>query len=37
VSRSDNERVRDILECIKAIDRAEATVRRYRATPMSRR
>jgi uncharacterized protein with HEPN domain len=29
VSRTDTERVRDILESIEAIDRAEATVRRY--------
>jgi uncharacterized protein with HEPN domain len=29
VSRSDIERVRDILDCIEAIDRAEATVQRY--------
>jgi Uncharacterized conserved protein len=33
VSRSDNERLRDILECIEAIDRAEATVRRYPGDP----
>jgi uncharacterized protein with HEPN domain len=29
VSRSDIERVRDILDCIEAIDRAEAAVQRY--------
>ena len=29
MSRSDTERLRDILECIEGIDRAEATVRRY--------
>jgi uncharacterized protein with HEPN domain len=29
VSRSDIERIRDILDCIEAIDRAEATVQRY--------
>ena len=29
MSRSDPERLRDILECIEAIDRAEATVARY--------
>jgi hypothetical protein len=33
VSRSDTERLRDILECIEAIDRAEATVRRYPGDP----
>jgi uncharacterized protein with HEPN domain len=33
LSRSDNERLRDILECIEAIDRAEATVRRYPGDP----
>jgi len=33
VTRSDNERLRDILECIEAIDRAEATVRRYPGDP----
>ena len=33
MSRSDNERLRDILECIEAIDRAEATVRRYPGDP----
>jgi uncharacterized protein with HEPN domain len=36
VSRSDNERLRDILECIEAIDRAEATVRRYPGRPRCR-
>lgn len=29
MSRSDTERLRDILECIEAIDRAEATLQRY--------
>ena len=29
MSRSDIERIRDILDCIEAIDRAEATVQRY--------
>jgi uncharacterized protein with HEPN domain len=33
VSRTDTERVRDILESIEAIDRAEATVRRYPGDP----
>ena len=33
MSRSDNERLRDILECIEAIEPAEATVRRYPADP----
>ena len=33
MSRSDTERLRDILECIEAIDRAEATVRRYPGDP----
>src|SRR5450759_3467669 len=33
VSRSDTERLRDILECIEGIDRAEATVRRYPGDP----
>ena len=33
MTRSDNERLRDILECIEAIDRAEATVRRYPGDP----
>jgi uncharacterized protein with HEPN domain len=33
VSRSDPERLRDILECIEAIDRAEATVARYPGDP----
>jgi uncharacterized protein with HEPN domain len=34
VSRSDTERLRDILECIEAIERAEATVRRYPGDPV---
>jgi hypothetical protein len=29
VSRTGTERLRDILECVEEIDRAEATVRRY--------
>jgi len=33
VSRSDPERLRDILECIEAIDRAEVTVARYPGDP----
>jgi uncharacterized protein with HEPN domain len=33
VSRTDMERIRDILKSIEAIDRAEATVRRYPADP----
>jgi uncharacterized protein with HEPN domain len=33
VSRSDPERLRDILECIEAIDRAEVTVARYPSDP----
>ena len=33
MSRSDPERLRDILECIEAIDRAEATVARYPGDP----
>ena len=33
MSRSDTERMRDILESIAAIDRAEATVRRYPGDP----
>jgi uncharacterized protein with HEPN domain len=33
VSRTDDERLRDILESIAAIDRAEATVRRYPGDP----
>jgi len=33
VSRSDTERLRDILECNEAIDRAEVTVRRYPGDP----
>ena len=33
MSRADTERLRDILECIEAIDRAEATVRRYPGDP----
>ena len=33
MSRSDTERLRDILECIEAIDRAEATVGRYPGDP----
>jgi hypothetical protein len=33
VSRSDLERLRDILECIEAIDRAEVTVARYPGDP----
>lgn len=33
MSRSDPERLRDILECIEAIDRAEVTVARYPGDP----
>ena len=33
MSRTDTERVRDILESIEAIDRAEATVRRHPGDP----
>jgi uncharacterized protein with HEPN domain len=33
VSRSDTERLRDILECVEGIDRAEATARRYPHDP----
>ena len=33
MSRTDMERIRDILESIEAIDRAEATVRRYSGDP----
>jgi len=33
VSRSDPERLRDSLECIEAIDRAEVTVARYPGDP----
>jgi len=33
VSRSDPERLRDILECIEAIDRAELTVGHYPGDP----
>jgi uncharacterized protein with HEPN domain len=33
VSRTDTERLRDILKSIQAIDRAEATVRRYPGDP----
>ncbi len=33
MSRTDTERLRDILESIEAIDRAEATVRRYPGDP----
>jgi len=33
VSRSDPKRLRDILECIEAIDRAEVTVARYPGDP----
>jgi uncharacterized protein with HEPN domain len=33
VSRSDPERLRDILECIEAIDRTEVTVARYPGDP----
>lgn len=33
MSRSDTERLRDILECIEVIDRVEATVRRYPGDP----
>lgn len=33
MSRSDPERLRDILECIEAIDRAELTVGRYPGDP----
>ena len=29
MSRTDTERLRDILECVEGIDRAEATARRY--------
>jgi uncharacterized protein with HEPN domain len=34
-SRLDLERVRDILDCIEAIDRAEATMQRYAGDPDS--
>lgn len=33
MSRTDAERLRDILECIERIDRAEATARRYPDDP----
>lgn len=33
MSRSDPERLRDILECVEAIDRAEVTVARYPGDP----
>ena len=33
MSRSDPERLRDIVECIEAIDRAEVTVARYPGDP----
>ena len=33
MSRSDNERLQDILDCIEAIDRAEATMLRYPGDP----